>query len=358
MQEISFESLPEFDNHKLITFLSDQSVGLKAFVAIHNDTIGPAMGGTRMWQFASETEALRDALNLSKAMTYKCAMAGVKFGGGKGVIIADPKSKNKIDLLRSYVRLVGDYFGPRFRTGTDVGITDEDIQAVSDNNQYLVGVLDNRLFRRQSDKLSTSKIAALGVLYGIRGVFDNAFGDTNLENRRFAIKGLGKTGSELTRLIIDAGGEVVAADVDEAKVAKITKELPSVRIVTPEKIHSEKVDVFCPCALGCDFDDVTVKELRCKFIVGAANNQLATSSAGDSIWKAGILYAPDYVVNSGGLINVADELEPDGYHKDRVLARTRAIKQTVERIVERAKKQNQSTHRIADQMAEEIFKGK
>ena len=231
-----------------------------------------------------------------------------------------------------------------------MGITDEEVKMMSKENPYLVGVMND-------DKLSTGKMAALGVFYGIQGALEEETGSPAINGKSFAIKGLGKTGMELARLLLEGGGKVIAADVDKIKIGYAEKHYPEIKIVSAETIHSEKVDVYSPCALGCEFDEKRIEELQCSIIAGAANNQLALPEIGDELWKKGIIYVPDYVINSGGLINVADELEPDGYHRERVLARVRAIKQTVERIIERAKKQNQSTHRIADQIAEEIFRG-
>lgn len=348
---LEIEKLPEFDNHKSVTFFHDKPSGLKAFVVIHNDNLGAAIGGTRMWAYATTIEGLQDALNLSRAMTYKCAMAGVRFGGGKGVIIGNPSTEKTTNLLTAYAAKVKDYFGPRFRTGTDVGLTDDDVKMMSAANPFLVGVMEG-------DKLSTSHMATLGVFYSIKGCFEEANGGDGLSGKRFAIKGLGKTGMELLRLLTEEGAEVVAAEIDTDKVKYAKKHFPKVKIVKPEVIHKQKVDMYCPCALGGDLNKKTIKELDCKFVVGTANNQLSDNEIGDKLWKMGIIYAPDYVANGGGLINVADELEPDGYRKERVLARVRAIKETIQRIISRSKKSNQTTHRIADRMAEEIFLGK
>lgn len=347
-QNFNFASFPEFDNHKEVKFFSDKKSGLKAFVAIHNDNLGSATGGTRMWAYSSLDDAIRDALNLSRAMTYKCALSGVKFGGGKGVIIGDSKKDKNPILLKSYARSLKEYFGPKFSTGTDVGLTDEDVKLMKEENPFMVGVLTG-------NKLSTSKMASLGVFYSIQGSLEEITGSRETKGKSFAIKGLGKTGIELARLLREQGAEIVATELDKEKLEYVKEHFPEIKLVSENEIHKQEVDVYCPCALGGDLNETTIEELKCKFIVGVANNQLATEEMGDALWQKGIIYAPDYVINAGGLINVVDELEPGGYNKERVLARVAGLKETVKNILARAKTENQSPHRIADKIAQEIF---
>jgi glutamate dehydrogenase/leucine dehydrogenase len=305
-----------------------------------------------MWMYRDERDGLRDALNLSKAMTYKCAMAGVKFGGGKGVILGNPETEKTPELLKAYARLVKDYFGESFRTATDVGLTDADVKVMSTQNPFMVGVMNN------GDKLSISNMATLGVFYSIQGCFEEVLMKSDLRGKKFAIKGLGKTGMELARLLHDEGAEIVAAEIDKKKVALAKSKFPNINIVSPSRIHKQEVDVYVPCALGGDLTRQVVGELRCQFVIGSANNQLASPEVGEALYARGIVYAPDYVVNAGGLINVVDELEPDGYKKTRVLQRVKDIKKTIRRVIARSQKERQSTNLIADQMAEEILNKK
>lgn len=348
MNGLEIEKLPEFDNHKLVTFFSDQKSRLRAFVAVHNDNLGPGTGGTRMWVYPSEVEALRDALNLSKAMTYKCALAGVPFGGSKGVIMGDPHRDKTPELLLAYAKSMNSLGG--VTTGTDVGLDDNDIKIMRKVSNYILGVPGG-------NKLSTSTMATLGAYSSLLGALEEVWGkNAELAGKKFAIKGLGKTGMELVRLLIEQGAVVFAAEIDREKIKQAQKKYPKIKIVSPAQIHKQKVDMYCPCALGSDLNAHSVQELNCQVVVGTANNQLASSDIGDWLYKNSILYIPDYVANAGGLINVVDELDPSGYNKERVLKRVVGVKNTVKKIIARSHKEKQPTHRIADRMAEEIFK--
>lgn len=347
MHSLEIEKLPEFDDHKLVTFFSDKNSGLRAFVAIHNDNLGPATGGTRMWVYPSETDALRDALNLSRAMTYKCALAGVPYGGSKGVIIGDPHTDKTPALLAAYARSI-ESMGS-LTTGTDVGLTDDDVAYMRKFSSHILGVPNG-------NHLSTSAMATLGVFNSILGAAEELWGSEDLSGKTFAVKGLGKTGEGLVALLLSHGAQVTAAEIDGAKLKEVKKKYPKITIVGQAEIHRQKVDMYAPCALGGDINPHSVKELRCAAIVGTANNQLSSPDVGDWLYRSGILYVPDYVANAGGLINVVDELETGGYKKDRVLKRVADIKKTVKKIISRAKKDRTATNRIADRMAEEIFK--
>lgn len=348
MKSFDIEKFPEFDKHKEIKFFSDDKAGLKSFVAIHNDNLGPATGGTRIWPYISVDEAIRDVLKLSRAMTYKCAIAGLKFGGGKGVIIGDPKKDKNPTLLKTYARLITEYFGSRFTTGTDVGLTDEDVKLMRRESPYFLGVI-------AEDKLNGSKMASLGVFYSIQGVLEVATGSGEIKGKSFAIKGLGKTGMELARLLTEKGAKIFAAEIDKEKINEAVRNFPGIKIVDEKLIYKQEVDVYCPCALGGDLNEKTVGELKCRFVVGTANNQLSANEIGDMLWQRKITYGPDFVVNAGALINVVDELEPGGYQKERVLNRVTALKDRIKSIIILAEKENKPSQRIACQMAEEIF---
>ena len=346
MYSLEIEKLPEFDNHKFVTFLSDKKSGLRAFVAVHNDNLGPATGGTRMWVYPSETDALRDALALSRAMTYKCALAGVPYGGSKGVIIGDPHRDKTPQLLIAYAEAFNSLNG--VTTGTDVGLTDEDVTLMRQHSKFILGAPNG-------DKLSTSAMATLGVFSGIEGCLESLYDSADMTGKKFAIKGLGKTGMELLKLLYERGAHVIAAEIDKEKIEYAKEHYPRLILVSPAVIHKQKVDGYCPCALRGDLNPKSVKELNCQFIIGTENNQLTAGEIGDWLHKSGILYIPDYVANAGGLIAVVDELEKSGYSKERVLKRVKGIKETVKKIILDAKNEHQATNRIADRLAKEIF---
>lgn len=272
----------------------------------------------------------------------------IKLGGGKGVIIGDPKKDKDPNLLKNYARLVKEYYGPRFTTGTDLGLTDEDVKLMKEESPYILGVM-------REGKLNTSKMASLGVLYSIQGVLEEISDTSEIKGKTFAIKGLGKTGMELARLLTEGGAEIFAAEIDKDKIEEAKRNFPNIKIVDEKLIHRQEVDFFCPCAFGGDLNEKTVGELRCKFIAGTANNQLSSDEMADILWKKGIIYAPDFVINVGALINIVDEMEPGGYQKERVLNRIAELKDRIKGIIARAKKENESPHKLACRMAEEKF---
>lgn len=349
MTSLEIEKLPEFDDHKFVTFLSDKPSGLRAFIAIHNDNLGPATGGTRMWVYPSETDALRDALNLSRAMTYKCALAGVAYGGSKGVIIGDPHKDKTPALLEAYARAI-DNLG-NLTTGTDVGLDDSDVAFMRKFSTRILGVTNG-------DHLSTSSMATLGVFNALLAAAHEYWGGNSIENKIVGVKGLGKTGEELVRLLLEKGARVIAAEIDSSQAKAVSKKYPSIKMVDSQELHLQNLDIFSPCALGNELNPKTVQELNCKVIVGSANNQLSSPEIGDWIHRNGILYIPDYIANAGGLINVVDELEPGGYKKSRVLERVSEIQKTVKKVISRSHKERLASNRVADRMAEEIFKKK
>lgn len=339
-----------FDNHEFIISLNDKKSGLKAYIAIHNTNLGSALGGTRMAHYSSDIEALKDVLNLSKAMSYKCALANLPYGGGKGVIIIDDRLDRDQTLL-AYGRLVEKLKG-LFKTGTDVGISDDDVKEMATQTSYMLGVVE-----ADRADLNTSNVAALGVFCAMKATLRNLYGNTDFKGKKIAVKGVGKLGAELTRLAQNAGANVIIADVDSVKTQSLKKQLQNVTISSVDEIHQQEVDIYSPCALGNDLTPKIVGELRCKAVAGGANNQLSDIESGDLLSQLGILYAPDYISNAGGLIYVADELEPGGFDKDRVIRRTKAIEDTMNTIFQQASQQHVSTHRIADKLALERING-
>ncbi len=350
-QSRNFRAYKEFDNHEMIVAFTDDAVGLKGYIAIHNTDLGPALGGTRWKTYGSEEEALKDALNLSKAMSYKCALAGLPWGGGKAVIIASENlDRNKV--LKSYAKYV-EKLGGLFKTGTDVGVFDDDVKEMARYTSHMLGVSEG-----DRGDLSTSKMAALGVYYAIKASLADLFDTDSVKDRVIGIKGVGKLGGELARLLNEDGARLVIADIDQIRCEEVARQLNNVKVVDPKSIHKEKLDVFAPCALGGELRPKVIKELRTKIIAGGANNQLLDDRTGDELYKKGILFAPDYVSNAGGLIYVADELETDGFRKERVLQRVRDIQKTLDEIYSVSKKKKIAPHRIANEISiNRIHKG-
>lgn len=336
--------LPQFDNHEFVMVLSDKASGLRAYVAIHNTNLGPALGGTRMQPYASENEALRDVLNLSKAMSYKCALANLPYGGGKAVIIEDGTA-NREAVLTAYAKLV-DKLNGLFKTGTDVGISDSDVALMGQYTSDMLGLTE-----ADRGDMTTGKTAALGVFYAMRAALTKLYSQPDFGGRTVAIKGVGKLGSELARLVVEAGGSVSVSDINPAACEQLKAQLPSVTVADNAAIHTLPVDIYAPCALGNEFTTDNIAELQCRAVIGGANNQLATEDVGDQLVARGILYAPDFIANAGGLIYVADELEPGGFNKERVVERTKAIEQTMLTIFETAERENKPPHRVADDIA-------
>lgn len=344
--ELDFRRLPEFDGHELVLTETDEKSGLKAFIAIHNTNLGPATGGTRYWLYDSEEEALRDALRLSRAMSYKCALAGVPYGGGKGVILAHPQKPKTKELIRAYARCIDKLQG-RLYTGEDVGIDPDDVRVMLEITPFIIG--------KPGVAGDPSPWAALGVFYAIRAALKSVFGSEDISGRSFAVKGLGKCGLELARLLSEQGGEILGADINQEKIKKAKELLPKIKIVSPEEIHRQKVDLFAPCALSGDLNQKTISELRCKIVCGSANNQLSTIEDGSRLHEASILYIPDYLANAGGLVNVVAELAPGGYNKSWVEMKTEGIEATAQKIIDLSKKEMRPTSEISDGLAHEIF---
>ena len=344
---MNITSLPEFDGHESVTFLHDRAAGLRSFIAIHNTNLGPATGGTRYAHYASEEEALKDALNLSRAMTYKCALADVPYGGGKGVIMANRKPKTKV-LVAAYARGVN-ILGGRFTTGEDVGITEHDLRVMQKESKYVNG--------RPGLAGELGPWAALGVFSAMRAALKAIFGDSRIEGKTFAVKGLGKVGSELCAHIGKEGGTIMAADIDPLAIRRAKARFPKIKIVSPKEIPFVKADVFAPCAMGGDFTAETIKKLKCAIVCGGANNQLTSREDGTRLHKRGILYVPDYVANAGGLINVAGEMRKNGYHRAWVERKVLGIRNTVSEIIELSHATKKPMHEVADRLAEARFLG-
>lgn len=339
-------SSSEFDNHTFLSFLNDDKTGLRGFIAIHRqNNSAPSFGATRMWRYDSDKEAMDDALRLSRMMSYKSALAGLPYAGAKGVIMLNSRafdSKERNRLLEAYAENVERLNG-QFITGTDVGLTQRDLDVMNKKSEYIVG------FNGDS-----TEFTALGVFYAIKTSLNKIFGDESVVGRSFAIQGLGKVGHCIVELLYKDAKKIIVSDIDEEKTRMIKKKYPKVKIVDSMQIHKQKVDVFCPCALSHALNSKTVADLSCKIIAGGANNQLENEKIGKLLHKLGILYAPDYVINAGGLISVTDEFEHSKYSKKRVEKKVARIKNTLEKIFRLSEKYNKAPNIIADEMAEKI----
>lgn len=346
MKKPRIEYLPEFDDHRFVSFLYDHKSGLRGFIAIHRaGSLGcPAFGATRCWKYRSEEEALRDSLRLSRLMSYKAALADIHYGGAKGVIMAPTEKRDQV--LKSYAERVN-FLGGRFITGTDAGIDNRDLKVMGGISPYLVGF-----------RADPSKYTALGVLKAVEVSLQERFDNKNIEGRSFAIQGLGKVGTSFLKLIYPKTETIYAADVDKERVRIIQKRFPRVHIVPTVSIHKQNVDVFSPCALSHALNRETIPQLNCAIVAGAANNQLEDESADELLYKRGILYAPDYAVNAGGLISVVDEYEHKKLDPARLEKQIDKIGYTLAEIFERSRKEKRPTHVIADEIAEKKFNGR
>ena len=331
------------DGYEQVVFCSDDQSGLRAIVAIHSTALGPALGGTRFFPYKTEDEALVDVLRLAKGMTYKAAAAGLDLGGGKAVIIGDPRRIKTEELLRAYGRFV-ETLGGRYITAEDVGTALEDMDIVRRESRWVTGC--SKTYGGSGDP---SPVTAYGVLNGIKASLLEVYGDPSLEGRTVALQGVGKVGNALCGYLVKEGAQVTIADVDVDNLGKAVSAY-GVETTTYENIHKLEVDVFAPCALGGGINDDTISDLRCKIIAGAANNQLAREELGDKLRGLGILYAPDFVINAGGLINVEDELR--GYDRDRAMARVEGIYKALQHIFSLANERSISTAQAAMEHAE------
>ncbi len=336
----------ETSGHEQVIFCQDEASGLRAIIAIYSTALGPALGGTRFFPYASEADALRDALNLSRSMAYKNALAGLDLGGGKAVIIGDPATQKTEALLRAYGRFVQSLHG-RYITACDVGTFSADMDLVARECDYVTG--RSVEYGGAGD---SSVLTAYGLFQGMRAAAEVAWGEPTLKDRRVGVAGVGKVGFHLVGHLVDDGADVVVTDISEPAVARALAAYPGVDVVrdAAELVESD-IDVFAPCALGGAINDDNVEVLKAAIVCGAANNQLAHSGLEDVLARRGILYAPDFCVNSGGVIQVADELE--GFSFERAKTRATAIYTTTKRVLQAAADGGITPAVAADRLAEE-----
>ncbi|MEU2549194.1 Glu/Leu/Phe/Val dehydrogenase dimerization domain-containing protein [Streptomyces roseolus] len=341
----------EQGGHEQVVICQDRATGLKAVIALHNTALGPALGGTRFYPYATEAEAVADALNLARGMSYKNAMAGLDHGGGKAVIIGDPELIKTEELLLAYGRFVAS-LGGRYVTACDVGTYVADMDVVARTNQWTTGRSPEN-----GGAGDSSVLTAFGVFQGMRASAQHLWGDPTLRGRKVGVAGVGKVGHYLVEHLLSDGAEVVITDVREESVRRITDKHPQVQVVadTEALIRVEGLDVYAPCALGGALNDDTVPFLAAKVVCGAANNQLAHPGIEKDLEARGILYAPDYVVNAGGVIQVADELH--GFDFDRCKAKATKIFDTTLEIFTRAKADGIPPAAAADRIAEQRMAG-
>ena len=330
--------------HEQVTYVADPASGLRAIVAIYSTALGPALGGTRFYPYASEEDALADVLNLSKAMAYKAACAGIDLGGGKAVIIGDPATDKTEALLRAYGRAV-ESLGGRYYTACDVGTYVEDMDVIARESSYVTGRSP-----AHGGAGDSSILTAYGVFQGMRAAAEVAWGTATLRGRRVGVAGVGKVGHHLVEHLLEDGASVVVADVSRDAVDRVRVLHPEVDVVDVDALVGQPLDVYAPCALGGALSDETVEVLQARVVCGAANNQLAHPGIEKVLEERGVLYAPDYVVNSGGLIQVADEIE--GYSEPRARAKAAEIFDTTRRVFALAADEGVPPAVAADRLAE------
>ena len=338
-----FETLSK-TGHEEVVFCHNKDAGLKAIIAIHNTVLGPALGGTRMWPYATEQEALDDVLRLSRGMTYKAAVAGLNLGGGKAVIWGDPARDKSEALFRAFGRFVNSLNG-RYITAEDVGIDVNDMEYVLKETEFVTGV--HQVHGGSGDP---SPFTAFGTSQGLMAALNVKFGDEDIGKYSYAVQGVGHVGMEFVKILREHGAKVFVTDINKDAVRRAVDEF-GCEAVGLDEIYDVDADVFSPTALGGTINEKTLPRLKCKVICGAANNQLATEEIGVELEKRGMLYAPDYAVNAGGLMNVS--IEFDGYNRERAMRMMRGIYYNLGKIFQIAKRDGIPTFRAADRMAEE-----
>lgn len=334
-------NLRAYDDHEQIVFCSDAASGLKAIICIHSTALGPAVGGCRMWEYNTDEGALVDALRLSRGMTYKNAMAGLPFGGGKSVIIGNPKTLKSEALFRAFGKFVHSVSG-RYVTAEDVGTSPADIAIVHKETPYVLGL--------EGKSGDPSPMTAYGVYKGIKAAVKFKLGRDSLDGVKIAVQGLGHVGYYLCKHLADEGAKLFVTDINKESIEKVVAEFKATA-VDVNAIYTQDVDVYAPCALGATVNDETLPRLKCSIIAGAANNVLAEDRHGVALMNRGILYAPDYVINAGGIINVSFE---NNYSKEAAMKKTENIYNTLMNVFERAKAENKPTNAVADEIARQL----
>lgn len=337
-----FETLAT-SGHEQVVFCNNPDAGLKAIIAIHNTVLGPALGGVRMRHYADEADAVRDVLRLSRTMTYKNALAGLNVGGGKAVILGDPKTDKTEALFRAFGRCV-DALGGRYITAEDVGTDVNDMELIYLETEYVTGV--HQVHGGSGDP---APFTAYGTLQALMATLKRKLGHEDVGKVSIAMQGLGHIGMELAKLLRERGAKLFVADLDPAKVEHAVSEYGA-EAVKPDEIYDVAADVFAPCAMEGAINEQVLDRLKVQVVCGSANNQLASHAVGDELHRRGILYAPDYAVNAGGVMNVS--LEIDGYNRERAMRLIRSIYHNVSKIFDLAEREGISPQYAADRIAE------
>ncbi|KAA1243151.1 Glu/Leu/Phe/Val dehydrogenase dimerization domain-containing protein [Aquimarina sp. RZ0] len=334
-----------FNDHEQIVFCHDKDTGLKAIIGVHNTILGPALGGTRMYDYKTEWDALNDVLRLSRGMTYKAAITGLNLGGGKAVIIGDPKKIKTPELMKRFGKFVHT-LGGKYYTAEDVGMETSDMDTVREVTPYVTGISESK-----GGAGNPSPVTAYGVYMGMKASAQFAYGNDNLEGKRICVQGIGHVGEELVRLISEEGANVLISDINEERLHQVST-MYNAEIYRGKDLYAEMMDIYAPCALGATINDETIHKLKAKVIAGAANNQLADENThGILLQEKEIVYAPDFLINAGGIINVFAEIE--GYGREQIINKTENIYNTTLDILNKAKATGMTTNAAANSIAEE-----
>ncbi len=332
-------------DHEQVVFCNDNATGLRAIIAVHNTVLGPALGGTRMWAYATEAEALTDALRLSRGMTYKAAVTGLNLGGGKAVIIGDSRKDKTEAMMRRFGKFV-DSLGGKYITAEDVGVGTKDMEYILMETKHVTGIPP-----ALGGSGDPSPVTAYGVYMGMKASAKERWGNDSLAGKKIAVQGIGHVGSALVDYLVKENAKVFITDIFEDRINEVKKKNPAVEVVAGDKLFDLDIDIYAPCALGATINNDSLARLKCSIICGAANNQLADENIhGKIVMERGILYAPDFVVNAGGLISVYSEVAK--YGRENSLAQTENIYNTTTAIFAMSKKENIPTYMAANRTAE------
>jgi leucine dehydrogenase len=341
---INFETLEGY-GHEQVVLCQNKEAGLKAIIAIHNTTLGPALGGTRMWKYKSDEDALKDVLRLSRGMTYKAAVSGLNLGGGKAVIIGDSATQKNELLFRTFGKFIEGLAG-RYITAEDVGTSEEDMEYIRMETKYVTG-----FSKSLGGSGDPSPVTAYGVYMGIKACANYKWGSDSLKGKKVAVQGAGNVASYVCEHLSRDGAEIFVTDINEERLTRLTQKVKAT-VVKPDEIYDVDAEIFSPNALGAIINDNTLNRLKTEIIAGGANNQLEIENVhGPKLAEKGMVYAPDYAINAGGIINIVSELE--GYNQERALRQAESIYDTILQILKISEKENIPTYEASNRMAEE-----
>ncbi len=333
-------------DHEQVLFCQDKATGLRAIIAVHNTVLGPSLGGTRMWKYNNEVEALNDVLRLSRGMTYKSAISGLNLGGGKAVIIGNSRTDKSEALFRRFGQFV-DSLGGKYITAEDVGISTRDIEIVSMETEYVAGLPEYR-----GGGGDPSPVTAYGVYMGMKAAMKHQSGSESLNGKKVLVQGVGNVGIHLVDLLVKEGAKVMISDIHDDKIEAVCAKHPAVEVVAADQVYDVDMDIYSPCALGATINDESLSRLKCSIIAGSANNQLASEELhGVAVMEKGMIYAPDFLINAGGIINCYSETL--GYNRELAYSQTENIYNTALDIFKKSASENIPTYLAANRMAED-----